>query len=166
MTATYSIRVAGQEQLERQLARAMRVIGDLSGLMEAIGLYLESSTLERFDSETAPDGSDWDTSTRARLEGGKTLTDSGQLKASISSDSGRDWAAVGSNKIYAGVHNEGATIKAKTDKGLAFQLPGGLGFRRIMEVELPRRQFLGLSAEDKDEIYALIDDELAMEGAA
>jgi phage virion morphogenesis protein len=168
MVAQFNVTTQGGLEIERRLARLAEAFGDLTPLMEGIGLHLEGSTMERFETETAPDGKPWKPSKRALLDGGKTLSDSTQLRSSIVSEAGSDQVAVGSNKIYAGVHNDGAIIRAKTAKGMVFQLPGGLGFRRVMQVELPARTFLGLSREDETEIVALTEDYArdAMGGAA
>lgn len=158
MAALFRIETKGGAEIEARMGGLAAAFGDLEPLMDQFGVYLESATIERFDNESAPDGSAWEQSIRAREDSGKTLTDTGQLRASITSQAARDSVAVGSNKIYAGVHQFGATITAKTERGLAFFLPGDLGFRRVMEVEIPARPFLGLSGEDETELLALSED--------
>lgn len=158
MSAEFRLQSTGALAIERALAGLVARFGDLTPLMEGIGLTLESATIDRFDTETAPDGSKWKPSLRAKTEGGKTLTDTSQLRSSVTSEADATSVAVGTNKIYAGAHQFGATIRAKSAKGLRFALPGGLGFRRVMQVELPARPFLGLSAEDETEILAQIED--------
>lgn len=66
--------------------------------------------------------------------------------------------SVGTNKIYAGIHQFGGTIHAKNAEFLTFRLPGGLGVRRVKEVEMPARPFLGLSTEDESELFAQVAD--------
>lgn len=158
MSAELNLELTGQAAIERALAAIAAGFDDTTGMMDEIGMFLESDTLDRFDTQTAPDGTKWQPSIRAREEVGKTLTDSTQLRSSITHNAQHNLVEVGTNKIYAGVHNDGATIRAKTAKGLRFQLPGGLGFRRVMEVELPRRQFLGLSPEAETEIPLRAED--------
>lgn len=158
MSASFSLTTTGALDIQRRLGGLVLAFGDLTPLMEGFGSTLESGTLDRFDSESAPDGSAWKPSLRARTEGGKTLTDSAQLRGSITSQAGSDHVEVGTNKIYAGVHQFGATIRAKSSAGLRFQLPGGLGFRRVMEVEIPARPFLGLSSDDEAELLAQAED--------
>ncbi len=158
MSAMFRLDTKGGHMIELKLASLAQAFGDLTPLMDGFGVSMESFILDRFDTETAPDGTPWEPSLRAKTEGGKTLTDTAQLRGSMTSESGSDFAAAGTNKIYAGAHNDGATIRAKSDKGLGFQLPGGLGFRRVMEVELPRRQFLGLGPEDEAELVAQAED--------
>lgn len=153
-----SARVQGSAAIDARLAALAAANGDLSELMDGIGLYLESSTIERFDTETAPDGSKWTPSRRAREQGGKTLTDRGQLKSSIAHRSSATEAEVGTNLIYARIHQMGGTIRPKNGEYLTVALPGGLGFRRVSEVIMPARPFLGLSDEDEEEILALAED--------
>lgn len=147
------------------LAALMSRTDDLSPLMERIGMAMEATTIERFDNEEAPDGSSWVQSIRAKETGGKTLTDSARLKQSITYRAGADQVEVGTNVIYAGAHQKGATIRATSGGRLAFKLPGGLGFRTAEEVILPARPFLGISADDELEIAGLAEDYLLELGA-
>ena len=158
MGATFRIESKGGAEIEARLGDLAAAFGDLKPLMDQFGVYLESATIERFDAERAPDGAAWPQSIRAREDGGKTLTDSGQLRSSVTSQAGADSVAVGTNKIYAGVHQFGATIAAKNARALAFFLPGGLGLVRVPEVTIPARPFLGLSGEDEAELLALAGD--------
>lgn len=158
MSAEFRLDTRGGREIEQRMGALVAAFGDLTPLTERFGVYLESATIDRFYTETAPDGSRWLPSIRAREQGGKTLTDRAQLRSSITSNAGPDQVEVGTNKIYAGVHQGGATIRAKSAAGLRFQLPGGLGFRRVMEVEIPARPFLGLAGEDEAELVALAQD--------
>jgi len=166
MAAAFQIRTEGTQRVERKMAGLADRFGDLTPLMEQFGLYLEDATIDRFDREVAPDGTPWKPSLRARTEGGKTLTYSGRLKASITSSANPDSVETGSNVIYAGAHQGGATIRPINGEFLAFRLPGGLGFRRVKEVELPARPFLGLSIDDEAELLALAEDYADLEGAS
>lgn len=150
--------VLGREHaIEAKLASLARAFGDLTPLMETLGGVLETQTSERFDAETAPDGTRWKPSLRARQDGRKTLTDRTTLRRSIHSVASRSRVEIGTNLIYAGVHQSGAKIRAKTSAGLRFQLPGKLGWRRVMEVEIPARPFLGLSQDNAEELLEEIE---------
>lgn len=157
MTAVIRVSTEGGRQIERKLAGLVRAFGNLEPLLRGMGVYLEAATIDRFDQERGPDGRDWKPSLRAR-QGGKTLTDSGQLRSSVTSRADSDSVEVGTNKIYAGIHQHGGTIRAKSGKYLSFQLPGGLGFRRVEAVTMPARPFLGLSSEDESELLAQVAD--------
>ncbi len=158
MAASFSLATSGGVEIQRRLGDLVHAFGDLRPLMQDLGLTLESATIDRFDSETAPSGERWKPSLRAKIEGGKTLSDRTTLRHSIHSVAGSSDVEVGTNLIYAGVHQFGATIRAKSEAGLRFRLPGGLGYRRVMEVEIPARPFLGLSADDEAEVIAQVED--------
>lgn len=161
MAVAFSMRMNGLDRAEQQLRAIAAGIADRLPLMEGIGLYLESSTLDRFDQERAPDGSTWAQSLRAKEEGGKTLTDHQHLRGSITSNATNDRVEWGSNLIYARPHQEGATITAKGGGRLKFSLPGGLGFRSVLSVTLPARPFLGVNAEDERQIIGVAEDYVA-----
>lgn len=123
-------------------------------LLKKIAFAGENATRERFQTETGPDGSKWVESLRARLSGGKTLTQDGHLGDSITSAANDKTAEWGSNRICAAIHQFGGTIKAKSAKGLRFQIHGG-GWITRQQVTLPARPFLGLSNDDEAEILDL-----------
>jgi phage virion morphogenesis protein len=125
-------------------------------LLQKIAFYGENSTRERFDTQTDPSGNKWVESLRARITGGKTLTKDGHLGDSITSAADDKQAEWGTNRIYAAVHQFGATIKPKNAKALRFQVPG-LGWFNKQEVEIPARPFLGVSDDDQDEILDLVE---------
>lgn len=163
-----SARVQGSAAIDARLAALAAANGDLSDLMDGIGFYLESSTIERFGTETDPDGKPWEKSQRAKDEGGKTLTDSSRLKSSISRRFSPSDAEVGTNVIYARPHQYGmddtVTVPAHTrtiNQAFGRSIPGGLtiqvgSFERQMKMF--KRSFLGISAEDEEEILALAED--------
>lgn len=154
------------EETEAALAFLDRAIGrtdDKQRLFEAIGGALVTSTQKRFEDEKGPDGKAWPPSLRARLTGGRTLTDTARLVSSITFEATADRLAVGTNVIYAAIHQMGGTIKAKTKAGLRFRAPGNGGWVRKSQVEMPARPFLGLDEEDNKEIAALAADWLSAE---
>lgn len=143
-------------RVRRALKGIEELSGDLSPVMRSIAFLLENSTKKRFRDETAPDGTKWKPSLRQQLKGGKTLTLDSHLVNSIQPDHGRDFARVGTNRIYAGIHQFGGVIKPKTAGGtLRFQLAGG-AFVAVKKVTMPKRPFLGVNADDKREIKELV----------
>lgn len=128
---------------------------DPAPVMLDLAAYGETSTRARFDTEIGPDGEKWKPSLRAQLTGGKTLTDSGHLRDSLTRDSGRDWAAWGSNRIYARIQQLGGVIKPKSGGKLRFRLANG-GFRSVAQVTLPARPYLGVNKNDEAEMISLI----------
>lgn len=139
---------------------------DLKELNEAIGDALVTSTALRFRNSEDPDGNRWKQSVRARDTGGKTLVKTGDLKNSISSRATGEGVAVGTNKVYAGLHQFGTenepggvmTIKAKTKRGMRFRIGGRWVTKQQVRIMMPRRAFLGISKDDLEEIRALCED--------
>ena len=144
---------------DADVTRAIRKLVDLgedpTPIMRGIAAIGENSTRERFETETAPDGTRWKPSIRARMTGGRTLTKDGHLSGSITSKYGRNFAEWGSNRIYAGIHQVGGDIHAKGGGFLRFRLAGG-GFRSVKSVTIPARPFLGVSDEDKADMLDLV----------
>ena len=95
-------------RFRKQLARVR-----FRPLLAAIGNELVTSVSRRFETGTAPDGSRWPESLRARLTGGQTLIKSGRLRDSIA-ETGPQLTArsveVGTNVVYAAIHQFGGII--------------------------------------------------------
>lgn len=138
-----SIGDADLRRARRAMAELMRRGRDLKPAMEEIGSYLVSETLHRFETETRPEGGPWVPSVRAATEGGQTLTDRAHLRQSITYVAGADSVQVGSNLVYAAIH----------------QFGGRAG--RGRSVALPARPYLGLAPGDDAEIAAILDDYLS-----
>lgn len=159
--------LTGREETLATLGETIARTEDKRGLFDAIGASLVVSTQKRFEDEADPDGNPWPDSLRKMLGGGRTLTDTSALVQSITHEATEGSVAVGTNVIYAAIHQVGGTIRAKTSKGLRFRSPGNGGWVRKSEVEMPRRAFLGLDADDEAEIRALCADWLgAVDDAA
>lgn len=155
------LRAPDLPRVEHVFAALERQARDTTPLLDRIGQAAVSDMSERFETETAPDGSRWAPSLRARTEGGKTLTDSARLRQSLTHNvTGRDEVEAGTNVVYGRAHNEGMTIRAKAGGKLKFRLPGGLGFRSVEQVVLPKREFLGISHDGEEEIVAQAEDYL------
>ena len=131
---------------------------DLTPLMDNIGARLEQSARTRIESTNfGPDGSPWPQSMRAVEDGGRTLFESGRLAASLTHEADRREARIGSNLIYAGVHQSGATITPTSGRALQFQLANGQ-FVTVGKVTIPARPYLGISETDELEIGELVSD--------
>lgn len=154
--AGVSITLDGAEAALAALARAVEATDKPKALFDEIGQALTLSTQHRFETQTDPDGNPWPVSIRALLDGGRTLTDTGRLRGSITwQASGRD-VAVGTDVIYSAIHQLGGTITAKTSAGLTFRV-GGRWITKS-SVTLPARPFLGLDADGEAEIEAIAAD--------
>ncbi len=141
-------------------------------LLRAIGTGLLRNTQDRFDAETAPDGSRWAPLNPwylgfkrgpgilrgAAMRGGLQ----GSLTMDVERGSGPGGVIViGSNKIYAAVHQFGATIRPKNPKGqLAIRDHKGAFRGLAREVTIPARPYLGLSSRDEETIAEATEDYL------
>lgn len=154
----YSIRLEGDV---RGLLHKMKNFSDIDKrkLNAVLSEANRTSTLERFKQQKDPQGKSWKSSIRVIREGGVTLSKSAALKNSIHSRADSSGFAVGTNKIYAATHQLGdkgrkITIRAKTSKGLVFQINGKWIRKRMVKikVDIPKREYLGLSEDDMQEI--------------
>lgn len=122
-------------------------LDDLSEPMNDIAAVLESATEGAFEAEADPvTGQAWASLSDAYLkanpkrQGGKILQASaGGLAASVTADSGDFWAAIGSNKIYAAIHQFGGTD----------DMPAG-------PAGIPARPYLGVSREDEQSMLGFL----------
>lgn len=109
---------------------------DTSELMDAVGLAMVSSTVDRFSTGSGPDGSKW----KPVLRGGSPLVDEGLLRGSMTYLYSDDEVLWGSNMVYAAIHQFGG--KAGRNKS----------------VKIDARPFVGVSDDDEAEIEALAYD--------
>lgn len=153
-------------QARAALARWSAGDGDLYDLMDPIGSALRDNVLDRFEHGRGPDGKPWKKSRRAEKAGGQTLVDKGRLRDSVTYEATGREVEIGSNVIYAAIHQFGGVIKAKTPKGLAFSIPGAIAdsgedeLVNVMSVTIPPRPFLptdGLAPEDQEAITDLVE---------
>jgi phage virion morphogenesis protein len=112
-----SIRVElDSREVQRRLGEARAALADATPLMRRIAGILEAETEANFAAEGRPYWTPLKAATRkARLKRNngssvlKILQDSGRLAASISTNHGPDHAQIGSNLVYAAIHQFGGT---------------------------------------------------------
>lgn len=161
-----SIKLTGKDTALRVLSAAERRAGNARGLYENIGASLVTSTQRRFETGIAPDGSPWPPSMRALATGGKTLIDTARLMQSITYRATNSGVEVGTNVIYAAIHQLGGDINqaarqqvihffAKANKKATFAQKVSVGARTV---RMPARPFLGVDRDDEREIAALTGD--------
>jgi len=121
-------------QVRAALSSLDAQLDDMTAIFDEVGDMLVLSTLERFERGEDPGGAPWTVSQRAERTGGKTLVDSGRLQDSIVHEAGPKHVAIGTNVIYAAIHQFGG----QAGRGLA--------------ATIPARPYLGVSAEDEAEI--------------
>lgn len=91
---------------ERGMARLLQNVENRRPITAGIAAELLSMSEDNFASESWG-GDPWEQSKRANREGGKTLQKTGQLAASLTTQSSNDFARIGTNKIYAAIHHMG-----------------------------------------------------------
>ena len=142
------------------------------GLMKTIGVALVEVTQQRFETGTEPYGARWAPLNPAYAmikRGPGILRASGMLQRTITSQVAGNQVAVGSNRIYAAVHQFGAVIKPKNGKALAFNLGGGPagkkgkpGTRLVLarSVRIPQRPYLGFGPADQRAVLRVLETEV------
>lgn len=137
------------DALRRDVADITRQVDDASPLMRIFAGTLMDVTEENFASQGRPK---WlGIQPRPGREGGKILQDTGRLAASITPDHGPDYAQVGTNVVYAAIHQLGGqtkphVIRAKRARALRF---GGI-FRKSVNhpgSKIPARPYLPITAD-------------------
>lgn len=174
MAVSVQVSTRGEE-----LARYQRLLDTLgrndykAELLESIGAVVERQTRRRIEDEkTAPDGTPWapwsDAYAKTRHGGNSLLQGEGGLYDSIEFQVQRNSVRVGSPLAYAGVHQDGFSgsvqvpahvrrISQAFGKALKFPVYQSVGsFTRMMEI--PQREFLGLSSDNQTELLAVIGD--------
>ena len=135
-------------QVRAAVGRLVAALAQPRDAFEAIGSYLEASTIRRFEREEGPGGKSWKKSLRALAEGGQTLTDFGTLRGSIAHNADDAGVEVGSNLVYARIH----------------QLGGKAGKGR--KATLPARPYLGIDDRDALAIERIVERTLGKAAAA
>jgi phage virion morphogenesis protein len=121
-----------------RLRMALPLSGDMTPAMQSMGRVLKTAAQLRFRETRSPDGTEWKRSGRAEHEGGQTLSLSRRLRNSITYSADRISATVGTNVVYAAIHQFGGIVRAK--KGPFLAIPVTAAAR---EAGSPRR-FPGL----------------------
>ena len=136
---------------DKAVANAAKKLANSKALMASVGEALVSGTIRRFNDEESPKGEKWEKSGRAIAEGGQTLSDTAHLRKSIDFAATPTKVMVGSNLLYARIHQLGGTIKPKKGKALKFKGKNGQDIF-VSEVNMPARPYLGVSKADMDEV--------------
>ena len=157
------IRLDGREAALAYLGQVAARAAHPRELFDEIGGMLVVSTQHRFEEGRGPDGAVWPPSIRALAQGGKTLIDSARLMQSLTHNASDTGVEVGTNVLYAAVHQLGAVIRPVSKPKLAFRLLGKSYF--VDEVTIPARPFLGVDEDDEREILAIAADYLLEEEA-
>ena len=153
-------------ELRAALRRLQRRVGRMRPVMEEIAANMLATVQRRFETESGPGGRKWPRSGRARRDGGQTLADRGRLLNSYSPASDDNEAAVGTNVVYAAVHQFGHRIPPRTirpRRGRALFWPGAR--HPVAKVDhpgatIPARPALGFDDRDRVSILRIVSRHL------
>jgi phage virion morphogenesis protein len=164
--ATLDVKIDDREA-KRAFRALQKLMADTTPVMKAIGVGMVRNVHDRFMDAVSPEGVAW-----APLSPGyapikegpgilRTAGMRGGLMGSITSRASATAVEVGSNKIYAAVHQFGATIVPKNAKHLIFQMAGGTV--QADSVTIPARPYLGVGPLDEQTITETLVDALDRE---
>lgn len=161
----------------RQLANRLNS-GAVKGRMIE---YQLRSTQRNFDRESDPDGNPWKPlapATRKQKKNQRTLTEKGRLRKSINGRQTKDGFRLGTALVYARIHQEGGEIKIPPgrrtlnfkvgkDGRSRFSRRKSANFQQDVStrggsVKIPKRRFMGFSAEDIRQHNRIIAEEIAL----
>lgn len=134
--------------VQAMIQRMDGAVGDLTAPMKAFGEHMVTETGKRFDREEDPWGEKWEPLSeeyqdeKQQRRGGvdKILQRDKHLLMSIVPDPGKTGITIGSNMVYAAIH----------------QLGGMAG--RNHKVKIPRREYLGFNDDDVAEFKETVKD--------
>lgn len=113
------------------------------GLARNLAAEAQTQIAEGFRRERDPYGHPWKKSIRARQQSGQTLADRGRMRNAWQGRPERvdeHGFTLANNVKYAMTHQKGATITAKTAKGLRFKVAGR--WVRKSSVTIPKRMMV------------------------
>lgn len=158
------------DQITPALAGVAEALGDPLPLFQDFGEYLVKSTTDRFPTGRAPDGSVWAQKSPVtlaaygarktnRMDTRPLFGPSGALSSSINYEAFGDRVEWGSPMIYAAVQQFGAAKGAFGRTSRNGPIPWG---------NIPARPFLGISAEDEEQLLDIVSEwlESAARGGA
>lgn len=149
-----------ETRVTEQFNKLMAGVKNAAPLMRIIAGDMMDEVEDNFRSEGRPKwlGFKYTPSAKRGGSGAKLLQDSGQLASSIQEHSSNDTAAVGTNKVYAAIHQFGGKtkphiIKPRNKKALAF---GGRVVKSVNHPgsNIPARPFLSITPGGEQKILS------------
>jgi phage virion morphogenesis protein len=136
MASAFSILVS-DVGLQRKLAKLSQTATN-KVLYQRVGAAILTQVQLGFRNASDPWGFAW---AKPKLRDGQPLSDTGRLRRSIRAVADDEGVTVGTNLIYAPIHQFGGTIVPKKAKFLRFPNPAG-GFFFKKSVFIPARPYL------------------------
>lgn len=176
-----------KDELTPALTRLLEVADDPAEIMSGVAGYLLTSTQQRFERETGPDGQKWKglsaRTANARAGRGRKvrgadhiLRDTLRLYQSLTTLSDATSATIGTNVVYAAIHHFGGDIQqAERSQKLSLKRIRGKKSVRFVKagtkgaverdvtigahaITIPARPYLGINDADRAEIAEIITD--------
>ena len=161
-----------RDDLTATLQNLRRKLKDMSPVMRYISVLMKRAVEDNFAAQGRPR---WKPSQRVLKKGGQTLQKSGRLAASIVGSHSRTQARVGTNVVYAAIHQFGGPVTTSAyTRTLAFHKKGGFMSRAAASrkktgavrvafasyaartFNMPARPFLDMTETDMDGVMAAI----------
>lgn len=162
-----TLKTTGAEAIEKELSGLVNRLDNLRPLLKAIGDRVVRQTQERFNKGgPAPDGAAWAKVKRPDPKARGILRISDHLRDSIRYQMvGDDAVAIGTNKVYAAIHQLGGRTAAHDIlpvRKKALKTPFGI-FKKVKHPGsvIPARPYLGISAENSEELIGIVSEYLA-----
>lgn len=182
--AGYRVDTAGHTEALATLSAIVARLDHPLPMYEDIGQSLVTSTLMRFEQGRGPDGNPWPPSLRVRQHGGLTLVEREGLKRSQTANASDGGVEVGTNVIYAAIHQFGGVIQKAARQHTTYRKydprEDELSSRFVKKsqsnfaedvtipahsVRMPARPFLGLDDDDLREIVRTAEGYVAGQDA-
>lgn len=168
MSAVYHI-TYNVTDFENALGELIKKLEHREPLMRELAAAMGDAVEENFKNQGRPEWMGWKSNAYwAKRRGGKILQRSGRLASSISQQSSNDEALVGTNVVYARIHQEGGSINipARSQRAYYHQRKDGSLNNRFArkskanysewntipgyQIKMPARPFLHLTESDVD----------------
>ncbi|MGQ7818818.1 phage virion morphogenesis protein [Metapseudomonas furukawaii] len=146
---------AGTEAASAVLEQLAAYLDDLATPLQDLSEYMQLSTDERFRAQVGPEGTPWaplSPATLARKKGARILRESGVLQDTLRGQIEGNELHFGTDRPYGAVHQFGQPKGKSGTTRRGASIPWG---------DIPARPYLGLSAEDENEIPMILRDYLA-----
>ena len=145
---------------QSSVSELSRKLSDLTPVMRSIGEYMLSRTRERFDSETAPDGTKWAQLAQATIKSKQRRQTSGSTRSGGS----RARSNAAPNAILKDTFLLRDTINYRaTSRDVAIGTPTKYGVNHQFGTKrMVARPFLGVNAEDLVEVENIVIDAIEL----
>lgn len=161
------------DEITPMLQRVSVALGDMTPVMQDIAELLLVSTQDRMKKGETPEGTKFAPRSPVTLERyaklglsfGAPLNLTGEMRGQLATESGADFARIGSNAIQAAVMQFGAEQGA-FGAHIGKDKLGRDHFHSIPWGNIPARPFLGVSEDDQTGILAELEDWLTGEAQA